>query len=109
MWRKQVSQITVIILDQTIDWKGKVSRPKTDAEEVHRFEQSLYAMKRVLYTLGTGVKQLPQQVLYSLQIRKAGNTEIYQELARTGKEHGKNSKEPNVDLLYGVARAYGCW
>ena len=25
-----------------------------------------------------------------------------------GEEHGKNNKEPNVDLLYGVARAYGC-
>ena len=26
-----------------------------------------------------------------------------------GDEHGKNSKNPNVDLLYGVTRAYGCW
>ena len=48
-------------------------------------------------------------VLYSLKIKKGGKNEIYRELARNGEEHRKNSEEPNVDLLYGVARAYGCW
>ena len=26
-----------------------------------------------------------------------------------GNEHGKNSKNPNADLFYGVTRAYGSW
>ena len=42
-------------------------------------------------------------------IKKGGKNEIYQELARNGDEHGKNSKNPNADLFYGVTRAYGCW
>ena len=65
-------------------------------------------MRRDLCTLETGVKQLPQQ-FYSLKIKKGGKNEIYQELARNGDEHGKNSKNPNADLVYGVTRAYGCW
>ena len=97
------------ILDQNGRLKGKVSRPKTDAEEVHRFERSLYAGKRDLYTLGTGVKQLPQQFYTVYRSRRGGNNEIYQELAMNGDEHGKNSKNPNADLFYGVTRAYGCW
>ena len=96
-------------MDQNGWLKRKVSRPKTDAEEVHRFERSLYAGKSDLYTLETGVKQLPQQFYTVYRSRKGGNNEICQELAMNGEEHGKNSKEPNVDLLYGVARANGCW
>ena len=56
----------------------------------------------------TSVKQLPQQ-FYSLKIKKGGKNEIYQELARNGDEHGKNSKNPNGDLFYGVTGTYGCW
>ena len=56
----------------------------------------------------TGVKQLPQQ-FYSLKIKKGGKNEIYQELARNSDEHGKNSKNPNADLFYGVTGTYGCW
>ena len=26
-----------------------------------------------------------------------------------GDEHGKNSKNPNADLFYGVTGTYGCW
>ena len=26
-----------------------------------------------------------------------------------GDKHGKNSKNPNADLFYGVTRAYGYW
>ena len=59
--------------------------------------------------IGNGRETTTATVLYSLKIRKGGNTEIYQELARNGEEHGKNSEEPNADLPYGVARAYGCW
>ena len=65
-------------------------------------------MRRDLCTLETGVKQLPQQ-FYSLKIKKGGKNEIYQELARNGDEHGKNSKNPNADLFYGVTGTYGCW
>ena len=93
-------------MDQNGRLKRKVSRPKTDAEEVHRFERSLYAGKRDLYTLETGVKQLQFYPVY--RSRRGGNNEIYQELAMNGDEHGKNSKNPNADLFY-VTRAYGCW
>ena len=65
-------------------------------------------MRRDLCTLETGVKQLPQQ-FYSLKIKKGGKNEIYQELARNGDEHGKNSKNPNADLFYGVTRTYRYW
>ena len=65
-------------------------------------------MRRDLCTLETGVKQLPQQ-FYSLKIKKGGKNEIYQELARNGDEHGKNSKNPNTDLFYGVTTAYRYW
>ena len=65
-------------------------------------------MRRDLCTLETGVKQLPQQ-FYSLKIKKGGKNEIYQELARNGDEHGKNSRNPNEDLFYGVTRAYRYW
>ena len=65
-------------------------------------------MRRDLCTLETGVKQLPQQ-LYSLKIKKGGKNEIYQELARNGDEHGKNNKNPNADLFYGVTRTYRYW
>ena len=59
--------------------------------------------------IGNGRETTTATVLYSLKIKKGGKNEIYRELARNGEEHGKNSKELNVDLLYGVARAYGCW
>ena len=65
-------------------------------------------MKGDLCTLGTGVKQLPQQFCTVYRSRRGGN-EIYQELAMNGDEHGKNSKNPSADLFYGVTRAYGCW
>ena len=42
--------------------------------------------------IGNGCETTTATVLYSLKIRKGGNTEIYQELARNGEEHGKNSK-----------------
>ena len=28
---------------------------------------------------------------------------------RTATNTGRTAKNPNADLLYGVARAYGCW
>ena len=65
-------------------------------------------MRRDLCTLETGVKQLPQQ-FYSLKIKKGGKNEIYREPAWNGDEHGKNSKNPNADLFYGVTRAYRYW
>ena len=58
--------------------------------------------------IGNGRETTTATVLYSLKIKKGGKKEIYRELARNSEEHGKNSEEPNVDLLYGVARAYGC-
>ena len=59
--------------------------------------------------IGNGRETTTATVLYSLKIKKGGKNEIYREFARNGEEHGKNNKEPNVDLLYGVARAYGSW
>ena len=59
--------------------------------------------------IGNGRETTTATVLYSPKIKKGGKNEIYRELARNAEEYGKNSKEPNVGLLYGVARAYGCW
>ena len=59
--------------------------------------------------IGNGRETTTATVLYSLKIKKGGKNEIYQGLAMNGEEHGKNNNEPNVDLFYGVARAYGCW
>ena len=59
--------------------------------------------------IGNGREIATATVLYSLKIKKGGNNEIYQQLAMNGDEHGKNSKNPNADLFYGVTRAYGCW
>ena len=96
-------------MDQNGRLKRKVSGPKTDAEEVHKFERSLYAVRRDLCTLETGVKQLPQQFYTVYRSRRGGNNEMYQEFAMNGDEHGKNSKNPNVDLFYGVTTTYGYW
>ena len=96
-------------MDQNGRLKGKFLDLKTNAREVLGLERSLYAGKRDLYTLETGVKQLPQQSSIVYRSRRGGNNEIYQELAMNGDEHRKNSKNPNADLFYGVTRAYGCW
>ena len=66
-------------------------------------------MRRDLCRLKTGVKQLPQQSSTVYRSRRGGNNEIYQELAMNGDEHGKNSKNPNADLFYGVTRTYRYW
>ena len=70
MWHKQVSQIAIIILDQTIDQKGKISRPIVDTDKVHRLERSLCAMERDLCAFGNGCETVTAAVLYFLKIRK---------------------------------------
>ena len=59
--------------------------------------------------IGNGSETANAAALCSLRSRKGGNNEIYQGLAMNGDEHGKNSKNPNVDLFYGVTGTYGCW
>ena len=45
--------------------KRKISRPRTDTDEVHRLERGLCAMERIYVHSETGAKRLPQQVILS--------------------------------------------
>ena len=55
-WNKQVSQVAVIILDQTTVLKRKISRPRTGTDEVQGLEQGLCATERDLLAFEMGAK-----------------------------------------------------
>ena len=107
MWRKQVSQIAVIVLDQNGRLKRKFSRPRTDAEEVHGFRTRSYCRQRGSIIIKTEAQQLPQELCTTL----GSNMVIVEELQRVRGEQRRTEEEqwnPNANLRWRGAGTYRC-
>ena len=87
MWNKQISQAAIIVLDQMIVLKRKISRPKISAEKFIHSKEASGQKKRDLSMLEINVKQ-PLQQFYVIQRSEQGvEGEEHQGFAEGGDEH----------------------
>ena len=94
----------MIIFDQTVVQKGKISRPKNWYRGVHEF---YFASKRDVLMLKMGAKPQPHE-LYMVSGSKGPCRKNCEEMATNCEEQGRTARTLNADLLYGVAGTYGC-
>ena len=87
--------------------KRKISRPRTDTEEVHEFRMGSYFKQRGSTSVKMDVQQLPQELCTTL----GSNMTIVEELQRIREEQRRTEEEqwnPNVDLRWRSAGTYRC-
>ena len=87
--------------------KRKISRPRTDAEEVHGFRVGSYFKQRGSTSVKMDVQQLPQELCTTL----GSNMTTVEELQRIREEQRRTEEEqwnPNVDLRWRGAGTYRC-
>ena len=59
--------------------------------------------------IGNGRETTTATVLSSQRSRKVVKMKSTEDSRGTAMNTGRTTKNPDADLLYGVARAYGCW